>query len=151
MGLISAISAINFAASLITIVTLAVHTCRHISHCLRRISKVSVTVQHCSLRLQALASTFGQLQSLGTEMRLHNQLGELPATFDNRLNECATDLRVMAWRVDRVRHQLERGRFRRTWTQIRYLLFEEQGLKDFFERIHMYRTDLSLDLIIFQA
>lgn len=84
-------------------------------------------------------------------MHLHNQLVELPATSDDCLNECAADLRAMALRVDRVRYKLERSRFRRTWTQIRYTLFEEQGLKDFFERVHMYQTTFSLDLNIIQT
>lgn len=141
---------ISIAASLIAIVTLAGSACRHISDGLVRIAKVSVTVQHSSLRLQVLASTFDQLQSLGTEIHLHNQPVKLPATFNDRLKECAADLQAMTLRVDRVRHKLESNRFLRAWTQMRYTLFEEQCLKNFFERVHMYQTTFSMDLNIIQ-
>lgn len=142
---------VSIAASCITVLSTAIWACRQLSKCIDRIAKVPRTVQHCSLLLKSLASTFDQLRSLGREVHLHSQPIELPEKFDDRLNECVTDLQMIEKRMSQVRQSLERNRLRRTWTQMKFNVFDEPHLKEFFERLQLYQSAFSLDLITFQA
>jgi len=141
---------LSLSANILAVLSFSLQSCNYLVNFFERIADAPTEVQHNIIWLQALYSTFSELQALGRDVHLRDAEIELPSGFYNRLEDCKADLLEMQTRVCRVGQNLKAGRLLHTWAKVKYSFAGDQWLTKLSRRLQTYQTTFTLDLITIQ-
>lgn len=123
-------------------------TCRSIKfihHFFQSIIDGPSEVQQIQKIIGALLNTLMDLQSLCSMMELSTQqTGRLLINT----KECLADIQAAEKRITRIDQQFGARRFQRTWTKIQWALGKSSWLNKFFERVTLWHSILTTDLLL---
>lgn len=138
---------LSLSISILTLVGIAGDSCQHLFNFFRTVSDAPKEVQRQISTLQALASTFKNIESLCT---VECDGVGFTSEFRVRIDECMADLRAIQSRIRKVNDRMEGGKTRRTWARLKWSLTADIWLSKFFARVQTYQTNFALDLLTLQ-
>jgi hypothetical protein len=141
---------LSAAANIFAVLGFSIQSCSYLVSFFHRFADAPVEVQHNTVWLQALLSTFSDLYALDNDARFRNGQVQLPAAFKTQLEACNNDLMEMESRVRRISRNLKAGRLIQTWTKVKYAFAGDQWLIKFSRRLQTYQTTFTLDLMTIQ-
>lgn len=137
--------ALSGAAGTLAVLEATCKSIKFIHHFFQSIIDGPSEVQQTYNIIQALLNTLVDLQSLCSMTELGTQqTGRL--LTDTK--QCLADVQAAEKRITRIDQQFGARSFQRTWTKIQWALGRSPWLNKFFERVKLWHSILTCDLIL---
>lgn len=138
------------AANAVALLGVAAHSCQCLFNVITKIADAPADIQQHLVWLQALRSTFSELQKLAGDARLRDIFLDLPEGFNSRLQEALADLQRVERRVRQIADRLKKRGMVHAWARVKFAFSGDQWIKKFFERLQTYQATFTLDLLNLQ-
>ena len=137
---------ISITASVASILTISIQTCRYLGASFSQISEAPKEAEQYQLFFRALIAAFCELRKICGDSAAPG-VCPFPPDFKDRLESCKEDLEEMQAFVDGIDKNMKGKKMKKTWTRISYVLFADERLKKFMNRLQMYQATFMLDLM----
>jgi hypothetical protein len=137
---------LSIAASIASLLTLGIQSCRCLDKFFSKISDAPVEVKLYQLCFQAMDATFCELQTICGSWPTTGEV-TFPIGFAKRLTSCTEDLQSVDAFIRRVELDMGTTRVKRTCAKVKYAMFADDRLGKLSVRLQQYQASFTLDLI----
>ncbi|USP79462.1 hypothetical protein yc1106_06736 [Curvularia clavata] len=137
---------LSIAASIASLLTLGIQSCRFLSNFFSKISDAPVEARLYQLCFQAMDATFCELQAICESWPATGEV-TFPMGFEDRLTSCMKDLQSVDAFIRKAQPDIYTTTMKRAWAKVKYAMFADDRLGKFSVRLQQYQASFTLDLI----
>ena len=136
---------LSITASAITVVGLLSQSCLSVFDFLQRCSDAPVDIKIHHLALQALHADLRKIQDLHAK---NPSILELSPEFSALVPELLADFLAVETKLRKIRAKFDQGKGTKLWARVTWSLSSEQWLGKFLDRVQIYQTVFTSELML---